>query len=155
VIATHERLIRSRCCLWEIAPHEHEDLVSEAMLAALASLASWCASGGASFSSWICRNVDRRLGALQRRAGREPETVGLAHEPLDGTDPAQVALDRLAAEELLVRFYACLGSPEDRALFTLMSEGLTQLEMAQRLGLTQQRISQRGFRLRCHLEDHL
>ena len=99
--------------------------------------------------------VERPWGSFRQYAHNEPVTVSLEHAPLNGPDPALVALEHPAAEELRERCLALLGSPEDRALYMLMSEGMTQLGMAQRLGLTQQRISQRVFRNRCHLEDRL
>lgn len=151
MLQRYEALIASRCRRWQVLGMEHGDLVSEASIAALSALDTWDPTK-ASLGTWVCRFVDRSLAAAKRKATSRPPTVPLDREPLDPTDPAQVAVEKIAGETLLERCLAHLGDPRDQAIVELLAEGKTQADIAATFGLTAQAINQRVLRIRAHLE---
>jgi RNA polymerase sigma factor (sigma-70 family) len=100
-----------------------------------------------------CGSPARRPeGSRQRPASSIDVDLGAASWELD---PAEQALANLEAAALLEKCLAHLGDPRDQRVVLLLSEGCTQAEIAARLSLTPQRVSQLVRRVRAHLSAHL
>jgi len=141
-----------------------EDTFQNALIKAYQHLAAF--RGEAQFASWLTRIAINECRMHWRRHGRERDWVRLDERvegeetsmPLDVGNSSEDPEEEYARREFQSILQRCLSSlPDlDRAAFVLSEiDGLSNQEIAARLGLSPAAVKSRVFRARRRLQRHL
>lgn len=138
-------------------PTEAEEVVQDAMLAAFEKLSSF--RGDSRFKTWLYRIATNAALMRLRRHKRAPEPLPEEWEkpsdPRPWTDDPEAVLQNAELRALLDQALESLPEIYRTAFWLRDVEGLTNLEVAEILGLTLPAVKSRVLRARLHLRDRL
>ena len=137
---------------------EKDDLMQEGLLALLSAVRGFDKSRSASFRTYLGDCVDNRMISFLRRCARQNRaSAGSEAVPAfeqDGLDPEAVVLGKEGRDDIISAVTGCLSDFERRVL-TLYIEGLTYVQIGERLNKSQKSVGNALCRIKAKLSRRL
>ena len=155
IIEEHERLIQSICSHYTQNPEDRKDLYQEVLVNIWKSLDSF--RGDAKISTWLYRvavntalssagKAFRYMKIMVHAEDRHLNVLFEDEKELEGKKKLEANLEELQVQINLL-------SVIDKAMITLMLEGLSSKEIADVIGLTETNVRVKIHRIKEHLKN--